>query len=296
MRASLLIACCIAAANARLVPRSSRGVRRGTSSDARGSTATRAGARGKADGGGGALSAVAGRSVRGGGGGVRAVTALTHSLIGAAFEAVVLLAVVKAARACPPAVSEALVSFKVLPSATIKGLAAVEWTAWFAVIFGSSALGSLVDSSLRAASRQILMPTTVAGADGWYASLNRPPWEPPGWVFPIMWLLVSKPTQLLAVARVAGLSSLELGDDMVPALAVYALHLALGDAWNKVFFGQQMVFTGALVISIFYGCLLAAAGLFYSIDQTAGLLMLPTCLWVTVASALNWSIWFRSGS
>ena len=34
---------------------------------------------------------------------------------------------------------------------------------------------------------------------------------------------------------------------------------ALGDAWNKVFFGQQKVFAGALMISVFYGALLASA-------------------------------------
>ena len=33
----------------------------------------------------------------------------------------------------------------------------------------------------------------------------------------------------------------------------------------------------------------------HAIDATAGLLMVPTCLWVTVAAALNWSIYFRLG-
>ena len=37
-----------------------------------------------------------------------------------------------------------------------------------------------------------------------------------------------------------------------------------------------------------------AAYLFYQSDPTAGYLMIPTCLWVTVASALNWSIYFRN--
>ena len=75
---------------------------------------------------------------------------------------------------------------------------------------------------------------------------------------------------------------------------VYCGHLALGDAWNSIFFGQQQIATGAIVISIFYATLLTASCLFYQSDQTAGLLMIPTCLWVTVASALNWSIYFRN--
>ena len=37
--------------------------------------------------------------------------------------------------------------------------------------------------------------------------------------------------------------------------------------------------------------LLTSAYLFYNIDQAAGLLMLPTVAWVSVATALQWSIY-----
>ena len=178
-------------------------------------------------------------------GGASSLTTLTHAALGAVFEAGALLGVVKAARALPPGASSAIAKLKILPSDTIKGLPAAEWFAWCVIIFGSSAVGSAVDGSLRAATNQILMPTRVAGEQGWYASLDKPRWEPPGFVFPVMWLLVSKPTQLLAVAKVCSSGTSE-GEEAaalpwVPQLAAYCLHLALGDAWNKVFFGQQKV-------------------------------------------------------
>ena len=233
-------------------------------------------------------------------GGASSLTTLTHAAVGAVFEAGALLGVVKAARALPPGASEVIAKLKILPSDTIKGLPAAEWFAWCVIIFGSSAVGSVVDGSLRAATNQILMPTRVAGEQGWYASLDKPRWEPPGYVFPIMWLLVSKPTQLLAVAKVCSSSVGGEGEEAaalpwVPQLAAYCLHLALGDAWNKVFFGQQKVAAGALMITVFYGALLASAYLFSLVDPMAGLLMVPTCLWVTIAAALNWSIYFRLG-
>ena len=213
-------------------------------------------------------------------GGASSLTTLTHAAVGAVFEAGALLGVVKAARALPPGASSAIARLKILPSDTIKGLPAAEWFAWCVIIFGSSAVGAVVDGSLRAATNQILMPTRVAGEQGWYASLDKPRWEPPGYVFPIMWLLVSKPTQLLAVAKVCSSVTSE-GEEAaalpwVPQLAAYCLHLALGDAWNKVFFGQQKVFAGALMISVFYGALLASAYLFSLVDPVAGLLMVPT--------------------
>ena len=178
-------------------------------------------------------------------GGASSLTTLTHAALGAVFEAGALLGVVKAARALAPGASSAIARLKILPSDTIKGLPAAEWFAWCVIIFGSSAVGAVVDGSLRAATNQILMPTRVAGEQGWYASLDKPRWEPPGFVFPVMWLLVSKPTQLLAVAKVCSSGTSE-GEEAaalpwVPQLAAYCLHLALGDAWNKVFFGQQKV-------------------------------------------------------
>ena len=111
-----------------------------------------------------------------------------------------------------------------LPSATIRGLTAAEWLSYFVVVFGSSALSGVVSSSVRAASQQVLMPTKVAGETAWYAGLDRPSWEPPGIVFPIMWLLVSKPTQLLAITKLAA----SVGDAEFPWVPQLAVRLPRG--------------------------------------------------------------------
>ena len=87
-------------------------------------------------------------------GGASSLTTLTHAALGAVFEAGALLGVVKAARALPPGASEVIARLKILPSDTIKGLPAAEWFAWCVIIFGSSAVGSVVDGSLRAATSE----------------------------------------------------------------------------------------------------------------------------------------------
>jgi len=106
-----------------------------------------------------------------------------------------------------------------------------------------------------------------------------------------MWLIVCKPTQLVAVSRIlkSGVSS-----KCWPVLAVYCTHLSLGDAWNEVFFGCQRIGLGAVVVSAFFGFLLASATLFYDVDEMAGKFMIPTCAWVFVATALNLSIYFQN--
>ena len=48
------------------------------------------------------------------------------------------------------------------------------------------------------------------------------------------------------------------------------------------------------MITLFYAALLGSAYLFYNIDKGAGYYLLPTCGWVTVATALQYSIYFNN--
>ena len=104
-----------------------------------------------------------------------------------------------------------------------------------AVVFGSSYFGQIIDIGMSAATRQVMSPNEIPGDADWYLNLKKPSWNPPGWLFPIMWLIVSKPTQLTAVWRLMTNAS-EKNDCAFP-FAIYCAHLSLGDAWNKVFFG-----------------------------------------------------------
>ena len=104
-----------------------------------------------------------------------------------------------------------------------------------------------------------------------------------------MWLIVSKPTQFMAVWKL--ITQQTDKDNLAIPLLVYVTHLSLGDAWNKVFFGLECTGKGLVVILAFWSVLLTSMYLFYNIDQAAGLLMLPTVLWVSVATALQWSIY-----
>jgi translocator protein len=170
------------------------------------------------------------------------------------------------------------------------GLPLSQWLSLLFVVFGSSFLGSFLDGGMNVATQQALDPNVVPGDPNWYAKLKKPAWNPPGFVFPIMWLLVSKPTQALA------LSKLLKSRDVMPwkTLAVYSAHLSLGDAWNKVFFGYQCTGKGAAVITVFFGALLTSAYLFFGVDPAAGKLLLPTCGWVFIASCLNWNIFLQN--
>ena len=108
----------------------------------------------------------------------------------------------------------------------------IQTTTLLLIIFASSTFGSIVDMGVSAASKQVLDPNSTPNPD-WYSGLKKPKWNPPGWIFPIMWLIVSKPTQFIAVSKLIATQSKNGVDYPNLPLLAYCTHLALGDAWNK---------------------------------------------------------------
>jgi benzodiazapine receptor len=117
----------------------------------------------------------------------------------------------------------------------------------------------------------------------WYDSLIKPVWTPPGWVFPVVWTTLYL-SMAYAAMRVAGLPGAG------QALAFWALQIAFNTLWTPVFFGLHRVKAGMIIILFLWSAVAATTASFMMLDQIAGLLMLPYLLWVTIASALNFSV------
>jgi benzodiazapine receptor len=167
----------------------------------------------------------------------------------------------------------------------VGGLPVLQWASLLVVIFGSAELKAVVDGGVSAASRQLLRPGKVPGDGPWYENLKKPWFNPPGWVFPIVWLIVAKPTQMWAASKV--LKATAATHFPWSVMPVYCAQLSFGDTWKQVFFGCQRIRLGAGVMCTFWSVLVASAVAFGGVDPTAGLLMLPTVGWVAVASLLN---------
>jgi benzodiazapine receptor len=118
----------------------------------------------------------------------------------------------------------------------------------------------------------------------WYDALQKPSWTPPNWLFPVAWttlyLLMS-----LSAMRVAQLP------DAGQALAFWAMQIAFNTLWTPVFFGLRRM-RAALVVMVFLWVSVAATTVtFWQVDWLAGLMFLPYLVWVSVAGALNFSVW-----
>lgn len=122
----------------------------------------------------------------------------------------------------------------------------------------------------------------------WYASLTKPAWNPPNWLFGPVWttLYVLMGIALFLVWR-EGLDR----RDVRYAILIFAVQLGLNIAWSVVFFGLNSILGGLVVIFILWLAIWANIVAFYIISKPAGLILIPYLIWVSIASYLNYTIY-----
>ena len=128
---------------------------------------------------------------------------------------------------------------------------------------------------------------TAAAIPTWYATLEKPFFTPPNWLFAPAWI-----TLYLLMAIAAFLIWRQgLGQKGVkPALVIFLVQLVLNALWSIAFFGLQSPLYGMVVILALWVAILLTIIYFFRLSTAAGALLLPYILWVSFASALNIAI------
>jgi tryptophan-rich sensory protein len=128
---------------------------------------------------------------------------------------------------------------------------------------------------------------TSPAIPGWYASIVKPSWTPPGWLFGPVWSALYLMMGIAAwlVWRKAGFYAAAL------PLALFGLQLLLNALWSILFFGLGSPGAALLEIVVLWGAILATMLAFFRHCAPAGWLLLPYLAWVTFAAALNAAIW-----
>lgn len=120
----------------------------------------------------------------------------------------------------------------------------------------------------------------------WYRNLNKPRWNPPDWMFPVVWTTIYA-LIILSVGRVWNQS----GDvDKPMLLLVIASNFVLNMIWSVLFFALKKPLLALFEIVLLWLSIVAMIAIFTSIDAFSGLLLIPYLSWVSVASLLNFRI------
>jgi benzodiazapine receptor len=129
---------------------------------------------------------------------------------------------------------------------------------------------------------------TMPKIPGWYANLEKPSFNPPGWLFGPVWtaLYILMGIALFLVWR-KGLAS----RGVRIALLVFLIQLVLNALWSVAFFGAQSPLAGLVVIIALWAAIVATIALFAPLSRVAVLLLVPYILWVSFAAILNATIY-----
>lgn len=125
---------------------------------------------------------------------------------------------------------------------------------------------------------------SLAMPDAWYAGLNKPAFNPPGWIFAPVW------TALFVLMAIAAWR-VYLRAGMATAVVLWLVQLAFNAIWSPLFFGLHSITLALVDVAMLLALVLATTMVFFQRDRAAGLLMLPYVAWVSFATLLTFSIY-----
>ncbi len=128
---------------------------------------------------------------------------------------------------------------------------------------------------------------TSPAISSWYATIQKPSFNPPNWVFAPAWTLLFL---LMGISLYLVWSKNWQDQEKKKALFVFAFQLLLNILWSILFFGLQSPLYAFIEIIILWLAILFTIISFYKISKPAAYLLLPYILWVSFASILNFSI------
>jgi tryptophan-rich sensory protein len=128
---------------------------------------------------------------------------------------------------------------------------------------------------------------TSPSIPAWYANLEKPPFNPPAWIFAPVW------TMLFVLMGISAYLVWDKGaqnKDVRLSLFIFGVQLMLNVLWSFLFFRMHSPFYAFVEIIILWAAIALTILNFYRISRTAGLMLIPYILWVSFAAVLNFYI------
>lgn len=129
---------------------------------------------------------------------------------------------------------------------------------------------------------------TAPNIAGWYATLAKPSFNPPNWLFGPVWTLLFSllgVSLFLLIKDYRGLKTEKI------ALIFFTGQFVLNILWSVIFFGMRNPLLAFFEIIILWWFIFFTMIYFYRVSRPAGLLFIPYLLWVSFAAVLNFAIW-----
>jgi len=130
-----------------------------------------------------------------------------------------------------------------------------------------------------------ILSALASGGMSMYSTLKKPPLSPPGFIFPLVWLVLY---------ALMGISSYLIYEAQSPyrqdTLKTYILQLFFNFCWSILFFRFSLYFLALLWLFILIALIMIMIYQFYRIKPAAAYLQIPYLLWCLFAAYLNFMI------
>lgn len=121
----------------------------------------------------------------------------------------------------------------------------------------------------------------------WYASLSKPIFTPPSWIFAPAWVTLYL---LMGISAYLVWSKGIKKKKVKIALSVFGIQLILNICWSLIFFGLHAILFAFIEIILLWCAILLTIIKFNKLSKSAALLLIPYILWVSFAAVLNLAI------
>ncbi len=124
----------------------------------------------------------------------------------------------------------------------------------------------------------------VSSSPGWYATLNRPNWQPPDFIFGIIW-----PYNFVVLGFAAYNVAQSLSRNLaITWIVLFAASVASALTWAYQFYVPHNLSIAATALVIAAILTLPVLYLTFKASILVGILLVPYQIWVIIASTLAW--------
>ena len=127
------------------------------------------------------------------------------------------------------------------------------------------------------------------GAVTEFSALEKPPFAPPAWLFPVVWTILYT---LMGISSYLVLEANAPAEEKEPALALYFYQLVVNFLWPIFFFNFGWYLFSFFWLILLWVLVYQMIKRFSSINKIAARINIPYIIWLTIAACLNLGIWW----
>jgi tryptophan-rich sensory protein len=128
---------------------------------------------------------------------------------------------------------------------------------------------------------------TLTDTGPWYQQLQKPPWQPPDWLFGPAWTLIFA---LATVSAIYAWRDAPTRAQREWVIALFALNGFFNVLWSTLFFALRRPDWALFEVTLLWLSILLPIAVFWRFARPASYYLLPYLAWVSFAAFLNFTV------